>query len=159
MAEARSLDSEDWAVFRAIRLRALSTDPGAFGRSHAEEVDRSPSFWIDRLMHPDRAVFVVELDDRPVGLVGIGSVDPGLAELTSMWVDPAVRGRGVGRALVDAALEWCRSHTIGRVELWVVHDNEPAIALYRRLGFVDVAAHAAADDDPCRSERRLGRDL
>lgn len=47
------------------------------------------------------------------------------------------RGRGIGEALMHAALEQARRRGLTRVELTVRADNERAIALYRKLGFVD----------------------
>jgi L-phenylalanine/L-methionine N-acetyltransferase len=47
-------------------------------------------------------------------------------------------GRGVGSALLAAAIE-CADHSLGlrRIELTVFADNAPAIALYRKFGFVE----------------------
>lgn len=48
------------------------------------------------------------------------------------------RGRGVGGAMIRAMLDWARAHpTAERVSLGVYADNDGAIRLYRRLGFVE----------------------
>jgi RimJ/RimL family protein N-acetyltransferase len=55
-----------------------------------------------------------------------------------MQVRSGWRGRGVGTALLEAALDWARAHpTIEKVALGVFSTNARAIALYRRLGFVE----------------------
>jgi RimJ/RimL family protein N-acetyltransferase len=55
-------------------------------------------------------------------------------------VNSAFRGRGVGTALLNALLDWARGHpTIEKVCLGVFAENHGAIALYRRLGFVEEA--------------------
>jgi GNAT-family acetyltransferase (TIGR03103 family) len=64
---------------------------------------------------------------------------------TSLWtlaVDPGTQAAGVGEALVRALSE--RFHTRGRayLDLSVMHDNAPAIALYEKLGFVRVPVFA-----------------
>ena len=64
---------------------------------------------------------------------------------TSLWtlaVDPAAQVPGVGEALVRALAE--RFHTRGRayLDLSVMHDNRPAIALYEKLGFERVPVFA-----------------
>jgi ribosomal protein S18 acetylase RimI-like enzyme len=45
------------------------------------------------------------------------------------------RRRGIGSALMEEAFKWARASGITKVELEVFPHNEPAIALYRKLGF------------------------
>jgi GNAT superfamily N-acetyltransferase len=53
-----------------------------------------------------------------------------------MWVDPEVRGSGLGDALVERVLAWARARDADIVELWVTETNAHARALYERWGFV-----------------------
>jgi ribosomal protein S18 acetylase RimI-like enzyme len=53
-----------------------------------------------------------------------------------MGLLPEYRGRGLGRRLATQAIESARQAGIERVELEVFASNQPAIALYRTLGFV-----------------------
>jgi ribosomal protein S18 acetylase RimI-like enzyme len=55
--------------------------------------------------------------------------------LEDLYVEDAGRGRGVGRALVLAAIERARARGARRIELDTNHDNAPAIALYESCGF------------------------
>lgn len=50
---------------------------------------------------------------------------------------PAWRGRGVGGQLMRRAIAAARERGLTRIELSVRHDNERAIALYRKLGFAE----------------------
>src|SRR5581483_8489071 len=54
-----------------------------------------------------------------------------------MFVARDRRGRGIGSALMGEALRWARSVGVERVELTVYPHNLPAMALYRRFGFVE----------------------
>lgn len=47
------------------------------------------------------------------------------------------RGRGVGTALVAAAIEWARARGLHKLTLSVFPHNEAAIALYRKFGFLE----------------------
>ena len=57
------------------------------------------------------------------------------AQLWGVYVDPSLRGRGVGAALVRAAIAHARTR-VAVLQLSVQFDNAAARALYRRLGFV-----------------------
>jgi ribosomal protein S18 acetylase RimI-like enzyme len=58
------------------------------------------------------------------------------AHLIGMYVTPAVRRSGAGRALVEAAVEFAkRRGGILLVTLTVTEGNDPAITLYQSVGF------------------------
>jgi len=52
-------------------------------------------------------------------------------------VQPAVRGRGVGRELMRAAEAWLTERDVPKLNLMVRHDNAAAIAFYTALGYTD----------------------
>jgi RimJ/RimL family protein N-acetyltransferase len=54
-----------------------------------------------------------------------------------MMVAADWRGRGVGTALVAAAIEWARARGLHKLALSVFPHNEAAIALYRKSGFLE----------------------
>lgn len=54
-----------------------------------------------------------------------------------MGIVPEYRGRGIGARLLSAAIDKARAKDMLRIELSVNTDNEPAIRLYRKLGFVE----------------------
>jgi GNAT superfamily N-acetyltransferase len=70
----------------------------------------------------------------PVALARIG-IGAGWAGLGAVWTDPAYRGRGLAAHLTAGVAALLRHEDIGLIHLQVEHDNEPAIRLYRRLGF------------------------
>ena len=72
-------------------------------------------------------------------IVGEIRVDPtwmGFGEI-GMMVTANWRGRGVGHALVAAAIEWARGRGLHKLALSVFPHNSAAIALYRKFGFVE----------------------
>jgi ribosomal-protein-alanine N-acetyltransferase len=88
-----------------------------------------------------RRLFVAEVEDRLVGFsVGklIGAESDCVGELESVVVDGGARRCGVGRALCEAVVKWCRSEGAGEMELEVRAGSAGAIALYDGLGFVAV---------------------
>ncbi len=79
--------------------------------------------------------FVAEAAGAVVGQVKIDLAAYGVADL-SMWVAEAWRRRGVGTALVQAALNWARRAGAHKVALQAWPHNQPALGLYRKFGFV-----------------------
>jgi ribosomal protein S18 acetylase RimI-like enzyme len=82
---------------------------------------------------------VARMSDRIVGAI---SITGGNKERThhvgmiEVFVDRNARGRGVGRALVEAAILWAEQNPILRkLALHVFEDNARAVALYADLGF------------------------
>jgi putative acetyltransferase len=67
-------------------------------------------------------------DDRPIGFMGLSE-----ARMDSLFIDPAWRGVGVGRALVAHALTL---HPILTTE--VNEQNRQAVGFYQRMGFVSI---------------------
>ncbi len=74
------------------------------------------------------------------GFVVMQAVRIGLSELEceieSIVVHPDFRRHGVGRRLLQAAIDWCRQNAAPMLRLEVRHGNVPAIRLYERAGFV-----------------------
>lgn len=138
MIEMRVLTSDDWPIWRELRLAALAGAPDAFGSRLADwqgEGDRSER-WRARLEIPGSHNLVAMLDRSPVGMAsGVPTDDRGVVELISMWVDPAARGRGVGDSLLAAVERWAEQVGADVLKLAVAEGNEAAAALYRRNGF------------------------
>jgi ribosomal-protein-alanine N-acetyltransferase len=69
------------------------------------------------------------------GISRLGRTPPFEYEVHTIGVDPVYQGRGIGRRLLDELLGFADS---GVVYLEVRTDNEPAIALYRSVGFEQI---------------------
>lgn len=93
-----------------------------------------------RSWHPDQAQIVAIADGRIVGHLAIVREEhPVTSHVASLGlaVEAGWRGRGVGTALMEAALRWAREFGIEKVVLSVYPSNERAIALYRKFGFTE----------------------
>ena len=89
--------------------------------------------------HPRAIVLVAERGKELLGELTLRAISPrrAVAHIATlgMSVRADVRGQGVGRALLDAALEWAPTAGLTRIELYVYARNLPAIALYEKAGF------------------------
>jgi ribosomal protein S18 acetylase RimI-like enzyme len=94
---------------------------------------------------PDRefeldGVLVAELEDGIAGYVKLGPALPlesarHVLEIKALAVSPAHRRRGIGRALMDAAIREARTAGARKLTLRVLAHNADARALYARCGF------------------------
>jgi predicted GNAT family acetyltransferase len=126
MSELRQLGPDDWADFRDIRLRALADSPDAFGSTLEREAEYGEAEWRRRLTGP---VYVVD-DPRPVAVGGVFD-NAGTPHVWGMWTDPAHRGRGHARRILDALIA-----PGALAQLDVNIDNGGARTAYERYGFV-----------------------
>jgi RimJ/RimL family protein N-acetyltransferase len=89
--------------------------------------------------YPHAAVFVAEAEDGSVvGRLSLArDQHPASRHVADvgLMVARSYRRRGVGRALLAAAVEWAREHDVRKLELHVFPYNEAAIGLYERFGF------------------------
>lgn len=119
--------------FRELNLAWLEP---LFG---VEEADRAmldePQGIVDR----GGAVLLATLGDEAVGTCALIRWPDRVFELAKMAVAPSHRGRGVGRRLAEAALERAALLGARTVVLLTSPTLGPAIALYRSLGFREVA--------------------
>jgi RimJ/RimL family protein N-acetyltransferase len=128
----------DWRVFAAIRLRALIDALGERDPQYQKEAGFTAAQWRRRLRN--HAQFATLVDGRPVGLIAAQQANPDSVYLYSLWLDPIVRGRGLARPLVAAAVDWARNEGVQTITLRVASGNVAARAVYESLGFRLVAA-------------------
>jgi len=137
--------SSEWKALRALRLRALETDPLAFGSTLAEEAGLDEGRWRSRAARDSESTttsqWVAEdVSGRLIGSAVVAEVE-GKVFLFAMWVETRFRGQGVGGRLLDRALAWARSAFPGQdVYLDVNPRQVAAVHLYESRGFRRSAA-------------------
>ena len=92
---------------------------GEFAKSHSER----------------ERIWVVEREGKVAGSIAIVEAGPGQAQLRWFLLHPELRGRGLGRLLVEQALDFCRESGYAQVFLWTTSDLKAATHLYRSAGF------------------------
>lgn len=139
----RPLSAADAAAFQVLRLAALQDAPTAFASSYEEERDRPLDKVAARLapLLGESCVFGAFADGALAGMVGLKRDEHHKlrhkAFIWGVYVAPELRGRGVGRQLMQATLD----HAAGwpglrQIYLGVNAANQPAIHLYQRMSFV-----------------------
>ncbi|MGI8792587.1 MAG: GNAT family N-acetyltransferase [Acidimicrobiales bacterium] len=160
----RRITPTDARELKAIRLAALADSPSAFGSTLEREEAFPDAEWTTRArVAADselQSTFFALDGDAFVGLAG-GYCDAGAEpiELVSMWIAPTHRRAGLGRALVQAVLDWATEVGAQSVSLWVTRGNDRAEALYASMGFTVTGDFQPLPSDPCKDEIRMERRL
>jgi GNAT superfamily N-acetyltransferase len=80
-------------------------------------------------------IWIVEDGERIVGSLAIVKFSEIDAQLRWLLLVPEVRGQGIGRKLVEEALDFCRDAGYSSVFLWTVNTLPIAARLYQSVGF------------------------
>ncbi|SOD62643.1 Ribosomal protein S18 acetylase RimI [Streptomyces zhaozhouensis] len=155
----RVVTSDDWPLWRDLRVAALTDAPHAFRARLADWESGGREQWRARLATPGAHHVVAVRDGRPVGMVRGVPGDGPRSELRSLWVDSEARGAGVGDRLVASVTAWALRSGARTLRLAVVPGNEAALALYLRHGFVAVGAPGEPLADGVTRERVLDKAL
>lgn len=145
VADPRVRTSREGDVAALRALAATSHTASRFyadGRFPRERCDELYATWIEKSCRGwADSVLVAELDGAPVGYLSCHEREGRRGEIGIVAVAPAARGCGLGRALVDAALEWFARRGLERVSVVTQGRNEAARKLYRSRGFEVVSVH------------------
>jgi GNAT superfamily N-acetyltransferase len=145
---------EELDAYLAWAVEAYAHDLEANGRADGEEAHRIARASFDDLLphgvdSPGQVLLVGEDagDGRRVGHVWFGPSD-GDARRAWLWdimVEERERGKGYGRALMEAFESEARSRGYARVGLNVFGENAVARSLYGSLGYREIARQLAKD--------------
>ena len=159
----RHLRADEADLHRKLRLEALRESPRAFGDTLEPLERKGADYWhalTQRVCSVD--AMVVALDaERPIGMI-YGLRDRQIrqgARLGADWVDTQYRRRGAGRLLVHSVIAWAQTHGFAMARLWVGHEEEAAIALYERCGFVFSGLERQLEERPSIVLREMRRAL
>jgi mycothiol synthase len=129
----RSFEPDDVDAIVRVNGRAFASHPEQGAMDRADFEQRASSDWFD-----PAGLFVALRDDDVVGFHWT-KAEHGIGEVYVVGVDPSEQGSGLGTALTARGLRHLHESGIRTVDLYVEGDNDPALAVYRRLGFTEHA--------------------
>lgn len=160
--EIRKLSDGDVEGFRALRLRALKTNPEAFGSTYEREKEFPVERFLSRL-NTEGDNFVVggfvdgELVCNASFLRSMGQKELHKGTIVAMFCDEEHRGTGVAKAVVRYLIEEARKlDGLLKIDLMVVSENTRAKRFYESFGFTRYGTEPMALFD---GERYLDENL
>jgi putative acetyltransferase len=148
-------DGDIETVRRLIQAYAASLPFSLDFQGFAAELNGLPTPYTP----PGGCLLLAQRDGDCVGIVGLKPLAPGIAEIKRLFVVPEARGTGLGRSLGERAI----AEASARGYDWVRLDTHrssmtAAIALYRSLGFAEIAPYGPdLDGQIAFFEKRLRR--
>ena len=164
---------------RVVDVEALAQSAGSrvesrvAAKPHIKDYDaylgNSPIGWASRFDLGSWGLFAAHADGKRVGSAAVAMHDRAIEILTGrddlallfdLRVDPSIRRRGVGRALVGAVIEWARTNGARQLLVETQDINVPACRFYSKNGFVlDAVNPGAYSDFPDEVQLIWRRDL
>jgi ribosomal protein S18 acetylase RimI-like enzyme len=148
--QIRQLAAADVQAFSALRREVTADNPVPMGLTLEEELTRPLEGFREQLSFPEpNAAFGAFVGSELVGSAAVAwtSKFASSRHKVTLWgtfVSPRYRRRGIARALVEKAIAHAKANGVRRINLTVFVPNEPAVHLYRSLGFVVCGAEPEA---------------
>ncbi len=122
------------ALFREY---AASLDFELCFQGFEEELEALPGDYAP----PGGTLLLAEVSDEIAGCVAVRRLEDRICEMKRLYVRPAYRGEGIGRALAEAALDRARALGYARMRLDTVASMRAARALYASIGFEETTPY------------------
>jgi ribosomal protein S18 acetylase RimI-like enzyme len=164
MISVRRIRSGEAQLFKDLRLAALKESPLAFSSTYESAVERSWESWRDQAdgtaAGVERCTLIAFADGTPVGIASVyrDSAETDEGELLQFWVRPNWRSRGIGRALLEALVQWGAESGVRWLWAGVAAGNDRAVRFYERQGFAPMPSLSQCVAGGTMLIRRVGAD-
>ena len=106
---------------------------------------------------PTGRLLLATENDQLAGCIALRKLEPGVCEMKRLFLRPAYRGKGRGRALVKSIIDEARTQGYTHMRLDTLPGlMDAAIELYRSFGFVEIAAYC---ENPVEGAKFMELDL
>ncbi len=138
----REATAGDIPFLQAMIWEAILASPSLVAQHGVETMQQyEEHYWRGWIEHPDPAFVALDASGRKLGAITVKPDDkdkPVSGWRIGIGVETHARGQGVGQHLLEQAIAFARVKGARYVNLFVDPTNTQAIALYQRIGFVEV---------------------
>ena len=138
--------AEDYYNWMACELKSnydIDVDP-VIGTTLRDHVEKDVDEFISSISK-NGVFYLIQVDDKIVGMGALRKVKEGIGEIKRMYVRPAFRGKGIGRAMLEHLTAAAREIGYPRVWLDSTRFMKEAHSLYRSVGFREIAPYPESE--------------
>jgi len=90
---------------------------------------------------PEGGIILAKEDGHFIACAGVRKIDTESAELKRMYIQPSHRGLGIGKQILQKAMQLAKDCGYIKMKLDTLNTMEPAMELYKSAGFVEIPAY------------------
>lgn len=143
-------------MFLEYTQMVVENDPGFAEYLKIQDYDSELGHLADKYGLPDGRLYIVYVDEKPAGCIGLRKLDGKSCEMKRLYVRPAYRGLHIANQLVDLLLDDAKKIGYQTMVLDTFPFLEGAIRLYKKKGFYETESY---NDSPMSNLVYLKRDL
>lgn len=161
----RPAANDEWKAWKDIRLEALQDAPESFGERYQDAAKKDDAQWqkdFQKVMESEKQeMLFAATDNQVVGMlfVFVRDQDAKIGGIGGLWIAPAHRQKGVGRQIVETALEWMKDKGLHAVTFWNNKSGEASTKFYEKLGFAYTGVEKPLESNPAFIIGEMKKDL
>lgn len=147
----------DYVISRHKTLYRLESNLSS--AAFSDYIDEGIHRFVQNFDKEKDCMFILEYQGNPAGSVAIVHTKEKAAQFRYFFLEPEMRGRGLGNKLMDRALDFCREKEYQQVFLWTISAQKVARHLYKCKGFEITQTHENNEWGDVVLEERWDLDL
>ena len=146
----RCISADDAEAFSTLRREVTLENPVPMGLTYEEELTRTmDSFRAQLSFTPPNVMFGSFIEGELIATAAVGYTSrfPSSRHKMVMWgvfTSPRYRRQGLSKQVVEAAIEHAFRNSVSRINLQVYLPSEPAVTMYKSIGFVEFGVESEA---------------
>lgn len=117
------------------RHREIYDDEYGFGQEFGYYIEKYVREFDGNHDETQENIWIAEMNGKPTGVIALVRATDAAAQLRWFLIEPEMRGKGLGRKLMDRIMDFCNEKNYKHVFLWTVDKLEAARHLYKSYGF------------------------